>query len=1009
MTDTQGLEAGVSNGGSQLVTPRPVLRPQDPEGGARQRKQEYRCSLINLDNSQDEELDAILGELTMLQGEFDTEIKDDKRKSLEQKEGSGDSAISPASDRSSSNITDLGIHSATHSRSSSGSDEIKQGQLKAGESGQRTDSPDTDSAFCDNLSVLSSCSTASSNKTGQSINVPSSLPQLTKEEQEARVKAEKIKIAIEKIKEASVKKLFIKVFTCDGSAKSLLVDEKMTVGQVTRILAEKNHVSLDPKWALVELVPDLYMERVYEDNELLVENCLLWKVDSKNTLWFIERPEKIDLFLRPEVYLLGTTSSQRNEPMEEHCRQDLLKFNPNSVLQLIDFRQELVQEYFSSSGVGAPEVEGYIWLKSESKKSWKKFHFILRTSGLYYSPKGKKTSKDLLCLCTFDVNQVYYGVGWKRKFKAPTDHCFGIKHPQIQAKNPKYIRYLCVDTQKEMHQWVTGIRMAKNGKVLHDNYRSLVEEITHADLDMLVGKRGSTNSAMCLVNPGKSESCATNLHLTNGSVTSPMVTPSSENKSFDSALSSGIRSDHFMEALPASTTDLAKFDLRCNDSSSSSRSSASPTVGSSGNTLRRTSKSSSSLSDKSSGIEQGFESDHPAGGTIKKRPPAPSPPTAPHPDSPNIRLGAGGTLLRRSTSAERLAPGRNYEELQQLLDELHTNVRQAKDIQAKIKSSIEEAPSGSVETLPPPPPPPRTSSRLSLDAEELPPPPCDLQPLPSPTQRTPGTSTLPRKHLPPIAPKPSLSRVPGSPKFKPSYGTLPNPGKKSSKPNCDQKYTKSGRRISFDDNIQLIEDPVKTPPQPALATPGFLQGLERVVGGRLPPQSPQLTGRPPPSEPLYTSVVKPGSGARGALRYTPHQSPSPPRPVCCTPSLRCGGDSSPEGGRSYTKDSSYRAWRSGGGEGGDYWQAEPAPSPPSPYSSTPPASSFASLYSRGGSEEPRGRPCDDLVRRPLHSSVPSSPVATSSASSRLWGSFRGKSKPPVIDKRALSPYLKTAS
>merc|ERR1719445_1276655 len=189
----------------------------------------------------------------------------------------------------------------------------------------------------------------------------SSSPSLTShQDQDAKIKAEKIKIAIEKIKEASVKKLFIKVFTCDGSAKSLLVDEKMTVGQVTRILAEKNHVSLDPKWALVELVPDLYMERVYEDNELLVENCLLWKVDSKNTLWFIERPEKYDLFLRPEIYLLGSSSSQKDEPMEEHCRQ------------------ELVEEYFSSSGVGAPEVEGYIWLKSESKKSWKKFHFILR-------------------------------------------------------------------------------------------------------------------------------------------------------------------------------------------------------------------------------------------------------------------------------------------------------------------------------------------------------------------------------------------------------------------------------------------------------------------------------------------------------------------------------------------------------------------------------------------------------------------------------------------------------
>lgn len=75
----------------------------------------------------------------------------------------------------------------------------------------------------------------------------------------AQVKAEKIKLALEKIKEANVKKLFLKAFSRDGSSKSLLVDEKMTVAHVTRLLADKNHVTMDPKWTIVEHLPDLYM------------------------------------------------------------------------------------------------------------------------------------------------------------------------------------------------------------------------------------------------------------------------------------------------------------------------------------------------------------------------------------------------------------------------------------------------------------------------------------------------------------------------------------------------------------------------------------------------------------------------------------------------------------------------------------------------------------------------------------------------------------------------------
>lgn len=64
---------------------------------------------------------------------------------------------------------------------------------------------------------------------------------------------------MEKIKEANIQKLFVKFYTIDGSTKSLLVDEKMVCSYVTSLLADKNHVKMDPKWALVEHLPDLLM------------------------------------------------------------------------------------------------------------------------------------------------------------------------------------------------------------------------------------------------------------------------------------------------------------------------------------------------------------------------------------------------------------------------------------------------------------------------------------------------------------------------------------------------------------------------------------------------------------------------------------------------------------------------------------------------------------------------------------------------------------------------------
>ena len=124
----------------------------------------------------------------------------------------------------------------------------------------------------------------------------------------------------------------------------------------------------------------------------MVDNLLMWTRDSKNKIYFVEREDKYDLFVNPQHYFLGQGQGhgqghgQGCPQMDEHTKGSLL-------------------EEFFSAGLGVPEVESFLYLKAEGKKAWKKFLFVLRASGIYYYPKGKGTSKDLLCLAPIDHNQ----------------------------------------------------------------------------------------------------------------------------------------------------------------------------------------------------------------------------------------------------------------------------------------------------------------------------------------------------------------------------------------------------------------------------------------------------------------------------------------------------------------------------------------------------------------------------------------------------------------------------
>ncbi|KAI1885025.1 hypothetical protein AGOR_G00215930 [Albula goreensis] len=302
---------------------------------------------------------------------------------------------------------------------------------------------------------------------------------LTKEEQAAKLKAEKIRVALEKIKEAQVKKLVIRVHMSDESSKTMMVDERQTVRQVLDSLLDKSHCGYSPDWSLVETITELQMERIFEDHENLVENLLNWTRDSQNKLMFIERIEKYALFKNPQNYLLG-----RKETSEMADRN----------------KEALLEECFCGSSVSVPEIEGVLWLKEDGKKSWKKRYFLLRASGIYFVPKGKaKASRDLVCFLQLDHVNVYYGQDYRSKYKAPTDYCLALKHPQIQKKS-QYIKYLCCEDVRTLHQWVNGIRIAKYGKQLYVNYQEAMKRTEAAydwsSLSSSSIKSGSSSSSL---------------------------------------------------------------------------------------------------------------------------------------------------------------------------------------------------------------------------------------------------------------------------------------------------------------------------------------------------------------------------------------------------------------------------------------------------------------------------------------------------------------------------------
>ena len=264
-----------------------------------------------------------------------------------------------------------------------------------------------------------------------------------------------IRLALEKIHQANIKRLFVKIYTDDQSTKNVLIDETMSIQQLIVLLFHKYRVKPTINYAIIEDLQDLHLYRVLEDHQNLINDALVyWPRDTHNRICFREHRHRYLLFEEPRKFF--STRDETNET----------------------FAEELLADYVASKKNLLPDdITSILYIKEKNRKVWKKFTCILRQSGIYQIQKSSPLSsskRDLICLLKFDQNmQLYHANQWVEELRSPTSYGFALKYPHVHKKSSKYIHYLCTNTQTECQRWINGIRLILYGDQLLENYQKM--------------------------------------------------------------------------------------------------------------------------------------------------------------------------------------------------------------------------------------------------------------------------------------------------------------------------------------------------------------------------------------------------------------------------------------------------------------------------------------------------------------------------------------------------------
>ncbi|VUZ56161.1 unnamed protein product [Hymenolepis diminuta] len=253
-------------------------------------------------------------------------------------------------------------------------------------------------------------------------------------------------------------KLVVRIFRPDKTTKAILIDQRMTAGEVASMLIEKNFLEPSVKLCLVEKVPSLKVERVFEETETVADCILSWPVKSQNMIFFETRDDHFGFIESPKDWLGEAFANVNGFHSAESLQKMLLNF--------------------TSSGLA--EWHDFLYIRKPGEKTWTRRMCVLRNSGLYASKKNKKTfsPSDLVRLLVLDDKLHIYKTtgGWSR-MRAPTPHGFALKTYAAQDFSSSHVFCFCAPDETALKQWACRLRLAKYGIGLLHDYQMAKERV----------------------------------------------------------------------------------------------------------------------------------------------------------------------------------------------------------------------------------------------------------------------------------------------------------------------------------------------------------------------------------------------------------------------------------------------------------------------------------------------------------------------------------------------------